>query len=320
MKKAICFSVIIVLAFGCLKEEIPVSPYSPGDVTTSSVNMEPNYKWQMYFDLGTDQMVGKNLKTKWDLGFTCCDSSHNVILNSSRSMFAYPTGTTDYTSVSDTVGYMHNQRFDLPGGNLDSTALNGWENDEVFIIDRGYDSEGTHMGFRKFQVNEANGSQFEVTFGTLESTGNTVSLPRNADYNYTFLNLETGQLVDAEPSKTSWDLVFTQYTHLFYEPEQTPYLVTGCLLNSHETRALQVDDGVSFEEIDLDYAAGLQLTEQQNTIGYDWKTFTGNGFEINSDQIYVIKDIEGYFYKLRFIDFYDDQGNKGTPKFEFQQL
>ena len=34
----------------------------------------------------------------------------------------------------------------------------------------------------------------------------------------------------------------------------------------------------------------------------------------------VSRDAKGFYYKLRFIDFYDDHGNKGNPKFEFQKF
>jgi hypothetical protein len=35
---------------------------------------------------------------------------------------------------------------------------------------------------------------------------------------------------------------------------------------------------------------------------------------------YVVLDREGYFYKLRFISFYNNSGEKGYPTFEFQRL
>jgi len=35
---------------------------------------------------------------------------------------------------------------------------------------------------------------------------------------------------------------------------------------------------------------------------------------------YVIRDRDGFFYKLRFIDFSNDMGEKGYPKFEFVRL
>ena len=38
------------------------------------------------------------------------------------------------------------------------------------------------------------------------------------------------------------------------------------------------------------------------------------------DMNYVIRDRDGFFYKLRFIDFNNDMGEKGYPKFEYVRL
>ena len=35
---------------------------------------------------------------------------------------------------------------------------------------------------------------------------------------------------------------------------------------------------------------------------------------------FVIRDFEGKYYKMRFIDFYNSQGLKGYPKFELEEL
>ena len=64
------------------------------------------------------------------------------------------------------------------------------------------------------------------------------------------------------------------------------------------------------------------FTRDWDVIGYDWKDFSlqTNTFTIFSDKIYLIKDASGNLFKLRFIDFYDDNGIKGSPAFEFMRL
>jgi hypothetical protein len=62
-----------------------------------------------------------------------------------------------------------------------------------------------------------------------------------------------------------------------------------------------------------------------DAIGYNWKTFGGFGnatgdYQIFSNFNYIIKDSKSMLYKMRFISFYDDQGRKGSPKFEFRRL
>jgi hypothetical protein len=36
-------------------------------------------------------------------------------------------------------------------------------------------------------------------------------------------------------------------------------------------------------------------------------------------QVYVLRDSEGFIYKLPFLDFYDDNGQKGAPTFALQR-
>jgi hypothetical protein len=38
------------------------------------------------------------------------------------------------------------------------------------------------------------------------------------------------------------------------------------------------------------------------------------------EMIYLLKSKEGYYWKLHFVDFYDSNGDKGSPAFEYQEL
>ena len=66
----------------------------------------------------------------------------------------------------------------------------------------------------------------------------------------------------------------------------------------------------------------VQLTDDLDEIGYDWKIFDfENGkYIIDVQRVFIVKSTEGFYYKLRFIDFYNQDGLKGYPKFEFQKL
>lgn len=318
--KWLAILILTSLITSCLKEELPIVAHQSGDVETASVSMESDYKWQVYFDLEANEVVGQNPKTSWDIGFSCCSSDNRVVINDSKAMFVFPTAETNYAMVTDTVGYSSNKRYDVPSGNLDSTAIGDWQVGEVFIIDRGYTPEGIALGFYKLQINASDNQSYTIRYGELsDQTGDLYVVERDSIYNFTFFNLEQGTVVDVEPPRSDWDLVFTQYIHVFHEPQPTPYLVTGCLLNRYDTKALKVT-AYTFDEIDLEIAQNLVLQPNMNEIGYNWKTFANGSYEINSENTYVIQDQHGLFYKLRFIDFYDEQGAKGTPTFEFQYL
>lgn len=306
--------------FSCKKAELPVPKHDPGDVTTSTVNMDASYKWQIYFDLKTNSVVGQNLKTAWDIGFENGSAGVHVILNTSKFMFAYNTGNTNFNLITDTLGFAVNKKWDAPSGNLDTTAFGNWQGlNNVYIIDRGYNESGIHQGFRKIQIQNVDASSYTVRFAHLNGTGDiTLVINKNDNYNFTFLTFSTSSTLLIEPPKNTWDIVFTQYTHVFYNPIE-PYLVTGCLLNRYNTMA-SVDSVNSFSQIKFENIGNYNLSNHINIIGYDWKTYTGGIYVTNPNLNYAIKDSEGFYYKLHFIDFYNQSGIKGNPKWEFQKL
>lgn len=315
-----CIVIISVLLFSCKKAELPVPKHDPGDVTTSTVNMDATYKWQVYFDLKTNTVVGQNLKTAWDLGFENGSAGFHVILNTSKFMFAYNTGSTNFNSVVDTTGFALNKKWDSPSGSFDTTAIGDWQGqNNVYIIDRGYNETGVHQGFRKIQIQSVDANTYTVRFAQLNGTGDiTLVINKNDNYNFSFLSFSTSSTLLIEPPKDTWDLVFTQYTHIFYSPTE-PYLVTGCLLNHYNTKA-SVDSVNSFSQIKFENLSNYNLSNHINVIGYDWKTYTGGTYVTNSNINYLIRDSEDYYYKLHFIDFYNQSGIKGNPKWEFQKL
>lgn len=321
MKNQILFAVIVLGSFtSCLKEEIPVPKHEPGDVLTNEVNLSSNYKYQIYFNLEENKVVGQNLKTTWDLGFESDPNNHRIILNSSKSMFVYPTSETDFQLVNDTVGYTSNRKLDEPNGDITKTAIGDWTTAKIYIIDRGFDEVGGHQGFYKTKFLAADENGFKFVIAELNSTQlDTILLPVDDTYNFSFFNLSTGQQVMVEPPKEEWDLVFTQYTHIFYEPEETPYLVTGCLLNRYNTKSV-MDETLNFDEANIETTTSLELNNEIDEIGYDWKEFSGNTYITHSDKIYIIEDQNGFFYKWRFIDFYTTSGDKGNPVWEYQKL
>lgn len=311
----------VLLISSCKKDELPVPKHNAGSVITSSVSMESNYKYQLYFDLKTNSIVGQNLKTSWDMGFEATPEGFRVILNESKAMYAMNTGTSDFGSVTDTSGFAAAKKWDAASGNLDSTAIGDWRTDHnVYIIDRGYSETGVHQGFRKIKVEASDDDSYTVRFSQMNGTGETsLEIAKDSTYNFAFLSFTSSSTVMVEPPKADWDLVFTQYVHVFYEPELTVYLVTGCLLNRSATRSAY-DAQTPFSDINFASVSGYSFSTACNAIGYDWKEFDGTQYIIHPEKNYIIQDREGFYYKLHFIDFYNDLGVKGSPKFEFQQL
>ncbi len=319
----IMLSVFFLLA-GCQKKELPVQPHTSGDVKTASVNMDGTYKYQIYYSLKANKEVSKNLKTAWDISFETSPRGFHIFLNSSKLMFALNTGKTDFSSVSynDTIGMMAHRKCDGSTGVTDSTAIGDWTiAKNVFIVDKGLDEAGQNLGKMKIQFLSVSDSNYTVRFADVDGNNNTsVSIKKDTLYNLAYLSFDTKTQVSIEPPKSTWDLVFTQYTFTFYaESPPLPYLVTGCLLNRFNTQAVK-DSSAVFSKIAFADVNQFTLTNDISTIGYNWKVFKNSSYSIVSKYNFIIRDAAGYSYKLHFTDFYDSKGEKGNPKWEYQQL
>jgi hypothetical protein len=317
-KSSLIFFGLMLLTTGCHKEEIPIHKRPPGDFIANSVGIGEYYENQLYFDLESNSVISTNLKTVWDLAFESSKDGWHVILNSGRGMAIAKSELSfdDLNSTSDAIW-----NWDVPSGNLDSNAIGDWrDNSQVYIIDLGYDQDANHLGYKKIQFTHVTETDFTFVEGDLtDETGTTSHLAKNQLNLFTYYKFSTGA-VEIAPPNADYDLVFTQYTHVFHEP-LTPYLVTGVLLNRYFTSA-KTYDNKPFEQIAREDIEGLEFSTELDAIGYDWKfyNFEEGMYEVDPTKVYIIKTNAGFFYKFRFTGFYNELGIKGFPSFEFQLL
>jgi hypothetical protein len=332
----IIFSVSLLTS--CFKEDEKITPHDPGNVETVTIELTNDYRYQVYFDLGTGEVVSTNLKKAWDLGFECSKEGWHIILNTSNFMYAAETGLSDFNDPVDTVGYKW--KFDVSSGNLDSTAIGKWVDflpadssriytNEVYVIDRGYDELGNLRGLRKIVFQELGDSTYTFRFANLDGTGEiSFTITKDPAVNFTCFSFdEGGKQLDLEPPMYGWDLVFTQYTTLLFtdEGDPYPYIVTGVLANPSTIQVAQ-DTLYDFTSITLNVTGDLAYSTMQDEIGYDWKDVVGDVSSGNVSYViieglnYIIRDRDGFYYKLRFVSFYNNSGEKGYPTFEYQRL
>jgi hypothetical protein len=316
------FLLMTCITFACEKKELPAPTYSRGDIITTQVEMTPTYNNQIWFRLSDNAIVSTNNKMDWELGFESSQSGFHIILNSSKAMKAYKTNYTNLSQLTDTIGIETNGIADSPTGNLDSTAIGNWQNNNtVYIINRGYNHLGKQQGFYKLKIQSVSATTY--TFEYADIYGTTLHqglITKNADYTFTMFSLTNNQQLIIEPKKTEYDLCFTQYTHVYYNPIHF-YQVTGVLSNKYKTRITRLNNK-PFNDITISDTLNKTFTSNKNTIGFDWKTFSLNTnlFTIDPTICYIIQDSKGFYYKLHFIDFYNESGIKGYPKFEVKKL
>lgn len=328
MKMLLWILGLMVSTTACQMGEIPISPIEKpiepeeaAAVQSNEVALGSEYLYQSYFDLATNSFVKTNIRYDWDLGFRCEEGIAEVALNSSIFMQGVLLKTSDFNADVDLKELEFRAHY--PAAPKDSLPLNELVNSgRLAIVDMGIQKNGTNRGYKKMMVDyDKQDNTYTLRYAELDGTKErTISISKNPNKNWVEVNLTLGEIVDISPEKKSYDLYFGQYTYQFYEP-YTPYLVVGILSNPHQTTVALVE-GLTFEEVDNETIPELTFSDQPDKIGYEWKLydFDEARFLVNTEMTYVIQEADGTYYKLRFLDFYDNTGVKGHPKFQFQQL
>lgn len=329
MRYLIHILLLALLLPSCFKEEEMVPPHEQGDVEEGQVALGSSYERQVYYDLNSNDEMASNVTSAWDLSFESATGGWIIRLNSSKFMLAGNSYDSDFNaelSASELV-----MRFDQSDGNPDSTAIGIWFEatedsarslQHVYLLDRGINEQDKPVGYKKIQF-DIQGSDFVMRYANTDSSQDTiVVIERDPSMDQVYYSFDTG-LTEIAPLPDQWSLQFTRYTTMLVTDagENYPYLVTGVLLNPNSVVAVQ-DTIHDFMEINRDNIAGLGFTSQADIIGYEWKyyNFDAGVYTIVPDINYVIRDKDGFFYKFRFTDFNNDQGEKGYPKFEFVRL
>ncbi|MGG5210399.1 HmuY family protein [Chryseobacterium sp. MIQD13] len=194
---------------------------------------------------------------------------------------------------------------------------------------------GAARGWKKIQIFRAlNG--YKIRYADV---GNTTSyseyfVPKDTDYSFTYFSFNTGTTVKIQPKKKDWDLGFTTFTNeVFTAPNVSAgsyffadFIVANTLNGVgvyQVTPAGNLDQAYnSFKLGDVDQSKFV--FNDQRALGDKWRTTTGTTDNpqphVYADRFFVLKDAEGFYFKLRFNTMKDKDGNRGTTNFEFDPL
>ena len=309
----------------CEKEDSPVILPPAGSAIPATVTMGETYDNEIYFDFETGSVVKISPNNLWDIAFEASSDGYHAYLNGGMDIFAYNTQNTNGYAVNSAAG-IASEAFlpDFPGGEGDSTAIGEWCDASKNSKDQVYILKYPDRVFRKITIESVSATEYVISYGDIDdATMKTITIPKESQYSRVYFSFSNGgEVVHPEPAKDNWDIVFTRYHHVYRELENTPYLVSGALLNPYNTAGYDTTT-TAFDKIEYsDAIASLPYTTARDVIGWDWKTynFAAGKFWVNTNHCYLIKNRSNYYYKLRFLDFYDSQGVKGTPSFEYQRI
>lgn len=272
--------------------------------TAGSVAMGAGYANQVYYKLsnGTTNQYPQN---GWDVAFLRTSSfGFATRINDAKNLSVFEAGTTaDWATLNvsqeSTWTQLYNSETVWEKGAFDNgSATYGWGEynvanhhvvgAKVFVI------KYSATSYKKFKIDDFFGG-YTFTYATWDGAGwgadTTVTLPNTANPTnfFNYYSLEANAAVVAEPATTDWDLNFTKYnTDL-----GVMYGVTGVLHHP----SLQVAENADGS------TTGLAFSPDINKIGYDWKTFTGGTYVVDTQKAFFVKYPTGTVYRLKFNTF-----------------
>ena len=306
----------------CEMEEIPIDAHLSGNIVTQKIELDQDYKNQVFYNLKNNSVVSQNIKTDWDLGFIINDNTDYIILNTSTFMQVAEVNTVGFEDLI-TINNLE-WSWDHPSGIEYGTEIsNEAMSNNVYIIDRGYLLNGNKRGYKKLMIQEVNNDYYKIRYSNLDNSNDTVvQINKEDQTSFIAYSFDIDDKRSIFPESYEWDLVFTQYTAFFNDATTPAYLVTGVMTNYLNNVLVALDTINDFEQINLSMINNYNFSNKQDEIGYNWKLYDldNNLYIINNSLIYIIKDVEGRYFKLQFFDFYNDIGQKGYPQFKIQEL
>ena len=336
--KNIAWLGLIATAFftACEKPEpLYPQPKTSLGVQSQIFAMGENYANQLWFDFAT-QKTETNAFGIWHMGFSCDPSQPRVSINGGISAsfgVARFAGSSFGKITADSIKKVQ-WHFDNPNGDPDSSAFpqafvkNGtqWEvNDYTYVIDLG-DKIKDSTRYVQLKFNGCKpGQSYDFEYKNLEPNGflRKQTITVNRDKNFVYYQFLAHRIVDNEPfNNDQWDILFTTYKESVPDANGVPYpyVIRGVLINSKKVSVAQLDK-VDFNTIDKAYASAVVYGKKQDEIGYDWKQYdqTAERYTMVPNRVYLIKTTDAII-KMKFVDFYNDQGVKGHPKMAWEIL
>lgn len=360
MKKTFLFLSIATLSLSSCSSDDSSSVEIPsvGDVLQPTVG-GPNQPNQVYVDLSTGASESVN-RASWDFGFSTGSDFRVVINGSLKmAVKKLETSdiTLSQTSDADVAvgggttlasnGYVDNPTGVLAGtGSGVGTAIAEISatdaDNKVYLVNLGFavsttvpnvgsvSTDGDARGWKKVRILR-NGNGYKIQYADLASaTFQEKTIGKNADYNFTFFSLTTGSTVSVEPLKAKWDLNFTTFTNYLTTGGgdvtygYSDFIVTN-MKGGTKTYQVLTAEGGTYESFTLANVVENNFTASatdQRAIGSNWRSGGGPSTlpSIRTDRFYVIKDVAGNYYKIKFLAMTNDAGERGYPTFEYALL
>jgi hypothetical protein len=280
------------------------------------ISMKPGYSDQVYVSL--EKGVSKSIPlSQWDIGFQITGISSSIIVNEGKGLeLYYVTGSTEETFaqklnevdiaqwervINSPLSWNNgafNRGYDFNTGNFGwgdyNTATHTVTGTSVYVV------KFPDKSFKKLFINGLVGGKYMFKYANLDGTEEKSGEVAKSDFagrNFGYFDLLTAKTIDIEPETNQWDLLFSKYVD--YTKDQSgnelPYVVSGIRTNTSVTVA-KVPNGAASNNIPDISAFSTNI----NTIGYNWKSFTGGAWILDTTTAYYVKNQNNKIYKIVF--------------------
>ncbi len=259
-------------------------------------------------------------RANWDLGFSTDGYDVTILFNHAVGNNVYiATGATPATFTAVTQA----DAASTPLYNSDSTwalgELNqqpagqynyGWGSynpsthnitgNRVFIVQM---SGGT---YKKFYIQDLNNSGnpyiYTMVYSDIDNSNlHTITIPKQTygTKNFIYYSFATDAIVDREPAKTDWDLLFTKYTSTSELYQGSANQVVAGVIQNVGVLAAQANSVAT----PATYTAYGSHTFSTNTniLGWDWKGLNASfQYTVEPNRVYFVQTKDNSIYKIIF--------------------
>ncbi|MBN1598499.1 MAG: hypothetical protein JW894_09410 [Bacteroidales bacterium] len=258
----------------------------------------------------SDGVVSTVARDEWDIAFSVPLQTAAIRINEGAGVELYSVGDTNSWNAIDTSGFsertsVYNDNSDWLAGAFNQYATGGFNfgwgtydfdvshtvwGDSIYVI------KLTDGSFKKLFIRKRIGytDTYVLRWADIDGSGEVNTSFSPAEYadtkHFIHYSLVSEQVVEAEPDKDTWDLLFTRYiAEVPAGPEITMlYTVMGVLTNQ-DVSTVKVT-GVNPAEAHYSDAEDT-FSDEADVIGWDWKEFD----QVNL--VYVLAENTSYFVK-----------------------
>jgi hypothetical protein len=169
------------------------------------------------------------------------------------------------------------------------------------------------------------GGAYVLQYASLDATEfKEITIEKDAQLNAVAFSMTDDKIVSVEPPKENWDL---NISGVFATEIGTTYsdFVLHNTLGGVSLYEVVIDQGVkSYADFSIeDVDESLLNAQDRSVIGSGWRSTTGPSSSspvAKDDRYYVLKDVDGNYYKIRFTAVVSESGERGYPSFEYSLL